>query len=246
MSPTDPPQVEADQSVLAASARALGVDLSDEQLAAFAAYQRELLDWNARVNLTAIHDPAGVQVKHFADSLAVLRVLPPGRIGLLDVGAGAGFPGVPIKLVRPDVDLTLLDSVGKKTAFLRHLVGALRLEGVRVVTGRAEELGQRQGERESYDAVVARAVASLPVLAELCMPLARSGGIVVAQKKAGVDEEIRAAGRAISILGGRLRPVVRYRLPDLPEERWLIVVEKVRPSPRIYPRLPGMPAKFPL
>ena len=245
MPPADLP-ADASMPALVANARALGVDLSAFQLAQFAAYQRELLDWNSRVNLTAIDDPTEVQVKHFADSLAALGVLPPGGLRLLDVGAGAGFPGVAIKLARPGVALTLLDSIGKKTAFLRYLVGVLALEDVRVLTGRAEELGQQQGERESYDAVVARAVASLPVLAELCLPLARTGGIVVAQKKAGVDEEVDAAGRAISILGGRLRPIVRYRLPDLPEERWLIVVEKVRPSPRMYPRRPGVPANSPL
>lgn len=237
---------DAVQPTLAANARALGVKLSSSQLATFASYQRELLDWNTRVNLTAIDDPREVQVKHFADSLAVLGVLPPGGIRLLDVGAGAGFPGVPIRIVRPEVALTLLDSVGKKTAFLRHLVEVLGLEGVRVLTGRAEELGQRTEERESYDVVVARAVAGLPALVELCLPLARVGGIVVAQKQAGIDEEIRAAGRAISILGGRLRPIVRYDLLDLPDERWLIVVEKIRPSPGAYPRRPGTPAKSPL
>ena len=242
----DPASVGVGQDVLAANAHALGLELSGRQLAAFSTYERELLDWNARVNLTSIDDPTDVQIKHFADSLAVLGVLPPGGLRLLDVGAGAGFPGVPIKLVRPEIDLTLLDATGKKTVFLSHLVGTLGLERVQVLTGRAEELGQRPDEREAYDVVVARAVASLRVLAELCLPLARIGGMAIAQKKAGVDDELHEAGRAISILGGRLRPIVRYRLPGLADERWLVVIEKARPTPRPYPRRPGLPAKSPL
>jgi len=246
MPPLDPASVGVGQGALSANAHALGLELAGRELVAFATYERELLDWNTRVNLTAIEDPADVQVKHFADSLAVVGVLPLGGLRLLDVGAGAGFPGVPIRLVRPEIDLTLLDATGKKTAFLSHLVRTLGLERVQVLTGRAEDLGQRPDEREAYDVVVARAVASLRVLAELCLPLARVGGMVIAQKKAGADDEVNDAGRAISILGGRLRPIVRYRLPDLADERWLVVVEKVRPTPRAYPRRPGLPAKSPL
>jgi 16S rRNA (guanine527-N7)-methyltransferase len=231
---------------LAANARALDLDLAAEILVRFEAYQRELLNWNQRINLTAIRDPGEVQVKHFADSLAVLDVLPTGPLRLLDVGTGAGFPGVPLRLVRPSLELTLVDSIGKKTAFLEHLVLALQLEDTRVVTGRAEDLGRQPSERETYDVVVSRAVASLATLVELCLPLARVGGLMVAQKKAGIDDEIRAASRAITLVGGKLRPIDRYRLPDLDEERWLIVVEKVWPTARAYPRRPGVPAKSPL
>jgi 16S rRNA (guanine527-N7)-methyltransferase len=246
MAPTSPTTARADQAVLLSNTRALHIDLTDAQVAAFSSYQSELLDWNARVNLTGVTDHSDVQVKLFADSLSLLSVLPPGALRLLDVGSGAGFPGLPVKLVRPEIELTLLDSVGKKTAFLAHLVGSLELDGVRVLTGRAEELGQRPRERESFDVVTAKAVASLSVLAELCLPLTRVGGILIAQKNGRVDEEIRESGRAISILGGRLRPVSRYHLPDLPDERWLVIVEKTRPSPTAYPRRPGVPAKDPL
>jgi 16S rRNA (guanine527-N7)-methyltransferase len=237
---------ELGQQVLASNARALGVDLSSVTLASFAIYQRELLDWNDRVNLTAITDPDDVQVRYFADSLAALPCLPPGSLRLLDVGTGAGCPGVAIKLARPEVHLTLLDSVGKKTAFLDHLVAVLGLDGVRVITARAEDLGRRAEEREQHDVVTCRAVASLAALAELCLPLAKVGGLVLAYKKAHIADEIRAAGRAITLLGGRLRPAFRYVLPDSPEERWLIAIEKTRPTPDGYPRRPGAPAKSPL
>ena len=235
--------------VLRENAAALGLALTPGQMQSFAIYQAELLDWNRRVNLTAVADAPGVQVKHFADSLACLAAFPedlPTSCRLIDIGTGAGFPGVPLKLVRPERRLTLLDATRKKTAFLDHLLPALGLTDVLVVTARAEDAGNDPAHRESYDLALSRAVASLPTLAELCLPLLRPGGLMVAQKSAGVESEVRAAQRAIGVLGGRLRAPLSYRLPGLSEPRWLIVVEKERPTPPGYPRRAGMPAKRPL
>jgi len=234
---------------LVVNAAALGVHLTPEQLRLFAIYQAELLDWNQRANLTAITDPREVQVKHFADSLAcllALREAGPGPLRVIDVGTGAGFPGVPLKIVRPELRLTLLDSTRKKTLFLEHLVQVLSLTDVEVLTGRAEEVGRDLARRETYDVATSRAVAELAALAELCLPLVRVGGRMIAQKKVGIDAELRAAGRAITVLGGRLLPVQTYRLPDLAEPRWLVVVEKIRPTPPQYPRRVGVPTKKPL
>jgi len=232
---------------LVANAAALGIHLTPEQVRLFAIYQAELLDWNQRANLTAITDPREVQVKHFADSLACLLAFPePGPLWVIDVGTGAGFPGVPLKIVRPELRLTLLDSTRKKTLFLEHLVQVLALADVVVLTGRAEEVGRDPAQRETHDVATSRAVAKLAALAELCLPLVRVGGRMIAQKKAGIDAELRAAGRAITVLGGRLLPVQTYRLPDLAEPRWLVVVEKIRPTPPQYPRRVGVPTKKPL
>jgi 16S rRNA (guanine527-N7)-methyltransferase len=236
-------------ALLLDNSAALGVQITAEQAARFAAYLDDLAGWNERANLTAIDEPLDVAVKHFADSLACLAALPgpgPGKTRVVDVGAGAGFPGLPLRIVRPDLDLTLVEATRKKTLFLEHVSEALGMPDVSVVTARVEDLGRDPAHRESYDLATSRAVAALPVLAEYCLPLLRVGGLMVAQKNAGVNDELDAAGRAISILGGRLRPVVEYRLPSLEERRWLVLIDKVRPTPSGYPRRVGMPSKRPL
>ena len=234
---------------LVENARAVGVELTPDQVRLFDIYLRELLDWNQRVNLTAIADPVDVQVKHFADSLACLLAFPKidlAQARLIDVGTGAGFPGMPLKILRPELCLTLLDSTRKKTLFLEHLAKALGLPDVTVLTARAEEAGRDPAHREVYDLVTSRAVAEMAALAELCLPFARVGGRMIAQKKADIHDELRGARRAIGVLGGRLLPVQAYGLPGLPEPRWLVIVEKVRPTPPQYPRRVGLPARKPL
>ncbi|MGH2457407.1 MAG: 16S rRNA (guanine(527)-N(7))-methyltransferase RsmG [Chloroflexota bacterium] len=221
-------------------------------MAEFGEFQRALLDWNQRANLTSITEPADVQVKHFLDSLTVLTGLPEavrlgmGPAALLDVGAGAGFPGLPLAIVRPLLDVTLLEATQKKCRFLEHIVAVLGLPNVDVLGGRAEELAREPARREAYDVVVARAVASLAALAELCLPFVKIGGRMIAPKKVGIESEVAAAGRAIGLLGGRLAVPIIVRVPFLDEARQLIVVEKVRPTPTRYPRRPGLPAKLPL
>lgn len=243
---------QLDLTPLVDGAVELGVSLTPNQRAQFAAFQRVLLDWNQRMNLTAITAPADVQVKHFLDSLTILAALPePVRrdaraARLLDVGAGAGLPGIPLAIVLPIAQVALLEATQKKCRFLDHAVSVLGLPNATVLCGRAEELGHRTGQRAAYDVVVARAVASLATLAELCLPFLRVGGRMIAPKKLGIDAEIAAAKPAIAALGGKLEAAVTVRLPVANEERQLIVITKVRPTAKGYPRRPGVPAKSPL
>jgi 16S rRNA (guanine527-N7)-methyltransferase len=225
----------------------LGVRLSRSQQSALALYERELLDWNTRFNLTAIRDPEGVHIKHFLDSftcLLAMRDAPVGR--LVDVGTGAGFPGIPLKIMLPKTRLTLVESVGKKAEFCRHVVKILDLEGVEIVQQRAEVLGQDPDHRERYDWAVARAVAILPVLAEYLLPLVRVGGSMLAMKGESGPAEAHSAEHALKVLGGHLRQLLPVTLPGVVEERYLVVIDKVAATPRTYPRKVGTPAKHPL
>jgi 16S rRNA (guanine527-N7)-methyltransferase len=233
--------------ILEEGARLWGFDLTPDMLAAFQTYYEELIAWNERANLTAITDYQEVQVKHFLDSLSCLLVL----AGLplerhLDIGAGAGFPGLPLKIVRPQMELTLLEAKKKRVRFLQHLVERLELPGVVVIRGRAEELGRQPGHREGYDLVLARAVATLPVLLEYALPLCRIGGIFLAQKGPDIREELETSQVALRVLGGQMREVRGFELPHSMGRRNLVVVEKVAPTPERYPRRPGVPAKRPL
>ena len=227
-------------------AKRLGLYLTHEQVALFQLYYEELVRWNRRVNLTAIVGYEEVQLKHFLDSLTValaLEVLP-SRI--LDIGTGAGLPGVPLKILYPDIGLTLVDSVHKKAAFLHHLVDRLDLEGVEVLAQRAEHLAHDESYRQRYDIVLSRGVARLSTLAELALPFCSPGGVFIAMKKGEIDDEVAAAARAIDTLGGRLRGVRRVNLGELEEERALVVIDKLTPTPQRYPRRPGIPRKRPL
>jgi 16S rRNA (guanine527-N7)-methyltransferase len=221
--------------------------LSPSQQAILALYERELMDWNTRFNLTAIRDPEEVHIKHFLDSLTCLlamRDTPLGR--LIDIGTGAGFPGIPLKIMLPRVQLTLVESVGKKAEFCRHVVNILDLQGVEVIQQRAETIGQDPAHRERYDWAVARAVAILPVLAEYLLPLVRVGGSMLAMKGESGPAEAHSAEHAIKLLGGHLRQLLPVTLPGVAEERYLVVIDKVAATPAAYPRKVGIPAKRPL
>jgi 16S rRNA (guanine527-N7)-methyltransferase len=233
---------------LVAGALAWGLELTREQVEAFQAYYEELEAWNQKVNLTSITAYEEVQTKHFLDSLSclqVLRDLSPGT-SCIDIGAGAGFPGLPLKIVLPQMRLTLLESTGKKVAFLEHVVERLGLPEVETVRGRAEEVGRQAELRESFDVGLARAVASLSVLVEYALPLVRLGGVFVAQKGGEVEDEVDTAVSAIALLGGELAEVRAVDVPGLDAPRSLMVVAKVSPTPEKYPRRPGIPAKRPL
>jgi 16S rRNA (guanine527-N7)-methyltransferase len=223
------------------------VHLTDRQAAAFVTYERELLDWNRRFNLTAIRDEQSIRTKHFLDSLSCAlawKASPPQR--LIDVGTGAGFPGIPLKILHPNMKLTLVESVGKKAMFCQHMLRVLGLEGVETIQARAEDLGQRAGHREAYDWAVARAVANLSVLAEYLLPLIKVGGTMLAQKGESGPAEAQSAEQAFKLLGGKLKQVIPVHLPGVADDRYLVLVDKVAATPPKYPRKPGMPAKQPL
>jgi 16S rRNA (guanine527-N7)-methyltransferase len=224
-----------------------GIHLTNRQVTAFTTYEQELLSWNEKFNLTAIREPEAIRTKHFLDSLTVLGELNrPTPECLVDVGTGAGFPGIPLKIMLPELKLTLVESVGKKAEFCRHVVEVLNLKDVVVLNLRAEEMGQMAQHRAQYDWAVARAVSSMPVLAEYLLPLVRLGGGMLAQKGENAHAELQQAEKAFRILGGNLRRITPVMLPGVVEERYIVVVDKKATTPAQYPRRAGLPAKKPL
>jgi 16S rRNA (guanine527-N7)-methyltransferase len=234
------------RNLLLTSAHEWGLALSELQLEQFERYAAELIRWNERTNLTTITDPHEIGVRHFLDSLALARIWRDQTPdSLVDIGTGAGFPGLPLKLLWPELRLLLVESIGKKTEFLRHIVETLGLHDVEIRTARAEELGHDPRYREQFAATTARAVATLNVLAEYCLPLCRIDGVFVAPKSATAVQEVEQAQRAIQLLGGAAPESFTVQLPGI-EPRSLLVVHKVQPTPSQYPRRVGIPAKRPL
>lgn len=234
-----------DREKLAAYSGEYGVALTREQEERFDSYCRLLLEWNEKMNLTAIREPEGVLIKHFIDSLALLKYaeLPQGAV-VIDVGTGAGFPGIPLKIARPDLKLTLLDSLNKRLVFLQEVSQALGIEA-KLIHSRAEEGGKLPGLRQRFDVAVSRAVASLNLLAEYCLPFVKTGGVFLAAKGPEIEEELSQGEKAIRLLGGNVEKVERYALPD-ESRRTLVVIRKERPTPAQYPRHGSKIAKKPL
>lgn len=223
------------------------VHITGRQVMALITYEKELLEWNQKFNLTAIRDVEAIRVKHFLDSFSCVlawQANPPAS--LIDVGTGAGFPGLALKILYPNMKLTLVESVGKKATFCEHIVKILGFENVNVVKARAEETGHDHHHREKYDWAVARAVANLNVLSEYLIPLLRLGGTMLAQKGESGPAEAQSAEGAMKILGGKLKQLIPVNLPGVVDDRYLVLVEKVAATPHHYPRKPGIPAKAPL
>lgn len=235
---------------LRTGAQALNIALNERHITAFETCYRELMSWNERFNLTAITDREGVLVRHFLDSLSCLKALSRRALAagarVIDVGTGAGFPGIPLKIVCPGMRLTLLEATHKKVVFLEHLVQTLGLQNVEIIHGRAEEIGRMTAHRERYDWAVARAVAEMPTLMEYTLPFVKIGGAVLAQKGEGAAAEVHGADRAITTLGGEVNQLMPVELRGLAETRYLVVIDKVAATPAKYPRRPGMPHKRPL
>jgi len=223
------------------------VHLTGRQVIALTNYESELIEWNQKFNLTAIRDEAGIRTKHFLDSFSCVlawKANPPSN--LIDIGTGAGFPGIPLKIIYPNTKVTLVESVGKKAMFCQHIISLLGLEGVDVVNARTEDIGQMPEHREQYEWGIARAVANMRVLSEYLLPLVQVGGVMLAQKGESGPAEVHAAENAIKLLGGEVRQLVPVTLPGVVEERHLVVVDKVAATPPGYPRKPGIPTKKPL
>jgi len=236
--------------VLRAGAAAIGIPLDAGQLAQFQRLRTLLLDWNTRINLTAITDPAEVETRHFLDALTCALALPPHErvrpLRVLDIGSGAGFPALPLAIAFPHWHVTSLDATGKKVRFQEEAVADLGLTNVRPLHGRAEELAQQSNEREHYKFVTARAVAALPTLLEYCCPFVRTGGRVVLPKKGALTDEIPAGQRAATLLGALLLDPVPVNIPPLDDGRVLLVADQMRRCPPQYPRPAGAPTKHPL
>lgn len=226
---------------------AIGIELTADQRSAFERYRAALIDWNQRINLTAITQPEAIDIRHFLDALTVLKALPlPYGAKIVDVGTGAGVPGLPLRIVRPDLQLTLLEATGKKTTFLKHMIDVLGFANVKIVTARAEDAGQQTEYRQQFDVALARAVARLPTLVEYMLPLCKVGGACVAMKGDTAEVELKDAERAIRTLGGQFDHMTHVILPGVPEPHILIVLAKIKPTPAAYPRQPGIPAKKPI
>jgi len=227
----------------------LGIELSRAQLTQYQAYYDDLADWNGRINLTAITDYHEVQIKHFVDSLSVVLALSELTLdacSIIDIGTGGGFPGIPLKIAFPQMRLTLLEATGKKSDFLRHVVQRLALDNVDVLCSRSEDAAHLPKYREQFDVAVTRGLAKMATLSELTIPFCKVGGKLIAHKKGDIINELKSAHKAITILGGQKAQIIPVAIPELNDQRCLIVVNKTSHTPKQYPRCSGKPAKTPL
>ncbi len=233
--------------ILEDGCQAFGVTLTDKQIEQFEKYYELLVEWNKVMNLTGITEFDEVMQKHFVDSVAAAKYAEMEKVNsLIDVGTGAGFPGIPLKIVYPHIQVTLLDSLNKRIKFLEEVVDNLGLTGIETVHGRAEDAAKKAEYREQFDLSVSRAVANLASLTEYCLPFVKVGGKFVSYKSVSVDEEITQSKKAVYVLGGEIEKVEKFNLPESDMERSLVIIEKKRSTPKKYPRKAGMPTKEPL
>lgn len=237
------------REILVDGAEELGIELSERQVKQFLTYLGILQDWNKRMNLTSLKDPREIIITHFLDSLTILKAIDNidnKEISAIDIGTGAGFPGIPLKILRPQISLSLLDSSRKRIEFLEYLSKSLKLKDLEIIWGRAEEYGRKKRYRERYDIILARALARLNILVELGIPFLKIRGLFIAQKGQKLKEELEEARRAIEILGRELKGIISLRLPFSRKSRKLIIIEKILETSDRFPRRSGIPQKRPL
>jgi 16S rRNA (guanine527-N7)-methyltransferase len=222
-----------------------GKTITQEHIEQFTKYMEILKEWNKKINLTAIEDDREIIIKHFIDSLSILPYVKDQQLKLIDVGTGAGFPGIPLKIANKNIEVTLLDSLEKRVKFLNEVIKSINISKIVAVHGRAEDMGINPKYREKYDIAVARAVSNLPVLLEYCLPFVKKNGIFIAMKGSNT-EEFENCSKALDILGGKIEKIEKLELPHTNMERNVVVVRKFRHTPTIYPRKAGKPAKEPL
>ena len=223
----------------------INIDITDEQLKKFYRYMDLLLEWNEKINLTAITETDEVILKHFIDSMTVFKYLVESK-NIIDVGTGAGFPGIPIAIMNQNKNITLLDSLNKRINFLNEVCSELKINNIKTYHGRAEEFGHNKQHREKYDIAISRAVANMTTLVEYLIPFIKVGGRCICMKGNDIEEELEQAKFAIKELGGKIEKVERFNLPNSDMERNIIIITKIKETPNRYPRKAGMPSKIPL
>lgn len=236
-----------DLSIFKRSSENLNISLNDTQIQQYVTYYEYLVEKNKVMNLTGITDFQEVMLKHFIDSLAITKIVDMNKVQtLIDVGTGAGFPGLPIKIAFPHIDVVLLDSLNKRLNFLNEVIEMTKLQSIKTVHGRSEDAGRDKNLREKFDIGVSRAVANMSVLSEYCIPFVKIGGSFIAYKAGGAEEEITEANKAIKTLGGNVKDICKFKLPESDIERTLINVQKIKNTPDKYPRKAGIPVKEPI
>lgn len=234
-------------NVLTKKVKNLSIVLNDKQIQQFEQYYNILVEWNKVMNLTAITEYEEVVEKHFLDSLTIVYAINMEKIEtLIDVGTGAGFPGIPLKIAFPHLKVTLLDSLNKRIKFLNEVIDLLELNDIKAIHGRAEDYAKQAEYREQYDICVSRAVANLATLSEYCLPYVKMDGLFVPYKSGEIDEELKSSEKAVSILGGKVEEVVKFQLPGTDIGRSFVKIHKIKETKKKYPRKAGMPTKEPL
>ena len=235
------------EELLKSSAASVGVELNDIQIQQFIKYHEILVEWNSFMNLTGITEYEEVVQKHFVDSLVLCKAIDVDQVSnLIDIGTGAGFPGIPLKIAYPHLNVTLLDSLQKRIKFLDEVIMQLGLHDVETIHGRAEDFAKASMKRESYDVCVSRAVANLASLSEYCLPYVKVGGYFIPYKSGKIDEELAESKKAVFVLGGKIEDEVKFNLPDSDISRSLIKIKKVSGTPKKYPRKSGLATKEPI
>ena len=223
----------------------IDIDIEDKQVEKFFSYMNLLIEWNQKINLTTIIEPKEIIIKHFVDCGTILKYLKNGET-IIDIGTGAGFPGIPVKILNENLNVTLVDSLNKRIIFLNEVCAALNLENIQLIHSRAEDLAKNKEYREKFDKSVSRAVANLSTLSEYDLPFIKTGGQMIAMKGFEIEEELKNAEKAINILGGKIKEVNKFTLINTDNKRSIVVIDKVKPTPKQLPRKAGKPLKEPI